>query len=369
MAVAAKRLAEFRWQREFRSAETFTDDLGSIGAWVGPRTGPDKRTHGEKEDYVLRRLLVAWKETGRLEYPLEISATTDQKHAPDFILAWSNGEFLGVEVTEAGDESYQAWLTRTEDEDKVEAYRKDGYVGDEPERDAAGDILDAIRRKVAAYNEGKYQTTDSCDLLVYDNSETGWMADKEEVVKSVGSPNDVLDRFRQIHLVKEATVFLDLFGDNVGVDVGQTYEIDYAKWVSNQVERMRLGSTDDLDFARIAEELESLGISERKALGSHLRNLLLPFLKWQFQPERRGQSWRLSIDNARSEIFERLTEMPSLRRELKQRIASEYGRARRTAAIETELELATFPDVCPYELEQLLDPDFLPHVRGAGVGG
>jgi hypothetical protein len=103
-----------------------------------------------------------------------------------------------------------------------------------------------------------------------------------------------------------------------------------------------------------------LGKSERKALASHLRNLLLHFLKWQFQPGRRGKSWRLSIDNARSEIFELLTEMPSLRRELNERIASEYGRARRTAEIETELDLATFPEECPYSRKQIVDPEFYP---------
>ncbi len=74
MAVAANRAAQPRWQRTFQSAETFTDDLGSIGAWVGPRTGPDRRTKGAKEDYVFRRLLVAWKETERLRFPLDAYA-------------------------------------------------------------------------------------------------------------------------------------------------------------------------------------------------------------------------------------------------------------------------------------------------------
>ena len=57
---------EPRWQRTLFEPDTLADDLGIIGASVGPRTGPHKRTKGEKEDYVLRRLLAAWKISGRL---------------------------------------------------------------------------------------------------------------------------------------------------------------------------------------------------------------------------------------------------------------------------------------------------------------
>lgn len=364
MAVAAKRLAEFRWQREFRSAETFTDDLGSIGAWVGPRTGPDKRTHGEKEDYVLRRLLVAWKETGKLEFPLDISATTDEKHEPDFKLLRPNGDSIGVEIAEAGNEDYLAWLASTEADREAGRFVGVSPVGPSVEK-AVDEISESIARKAKKYDKAGAREPHDCDVAVYDN--TGYVYDLQALQRELDRRRSNIQTglFRQIHLVKEAAVFLDLLGDNVRVDVGRTYEIDYANWIFNQVERMRLGSTDALDFALIAEELESLGISERKALGSHIRNLLLHFLKWQFQPERRGQSWRLSIDNARSEIFELLTEMPSLRRGLDQRIASEYGRARRTAAIETELELATFPEACPYKLKQLLKPEYLPGGRRA----
>jgi hypothetical protein len=45
-----------------------------------------------------------------------------------------------------------------------------------------------------------------------------------------------------------------------------------------------------------------LGKSERRALASYLRNLVMHLLKWEFHPERRTGSWRFSIDNARAEI-------------------------------------------------------------------
>ena len=206
--------------------------------------------------------------------------------------------------------------------------------------------------------------TVKCDLAVYDN--TGCVFDLPSLQRElIGRRSNIpTGLFRQIHLVTDTTVFLDLFGDADRVDVGQTYEIDYANWIFNQAERLRHGATDELDFALIAEELESLGQSEKKSLRSHVRNLLAHLLKWQFQPERRGQSWRLSIDNARSEIFELLTEMPGLRHEFYKRIASEYERARRIAAIETELAVATFPDQYPYSREQIVDSEFYPGEQG-----
>ena len=138
-------------------------------------------------------------------------------------------------------------------------------------------------------------------------------------------------------------------------------------WIFDQVERMRRGATDELDLNYVAEELEDLGKSERRALGSHLRNLLLHLLKWEFQPKMRGESWILSIDNARSEIHELLTEMPSLRRYLEDIVETEYRRARRSPARQAGLTVQEFPEICSYDLEELIDPEFLPE-RGPKRG-
>lgn len=360
MAIVAHRAAQPRWQRTFQSADTFTDDLGSLGAWVGPRTGPDRRDHGEKEDYVLRRLLVAWREAGRLRFTFEISAATDDKGEPDFVLAWPDGDTLGVEVTEAGEEDYQAWLTGTERE------REEGRGAVSVPHDAstprtAAAIRKAIVAKVRKFNKGWYRGPSACDLVVYDNTAWGSFLDMEEVIAAIDRRDELVGRFRQIDLVTGPFVFLDLFGNEFRkVDVWNTYEIDYVNWIFDQVERMRRGATDELDLLNIAEELENLARSERRALASHLRNLMVHLLKWQFQPERRGSSWRISIGKARSEIFEQLTEMPSLRSELAKRIPTEYRRARRTAEAETGLDVDVFPEACPYSGEQLADPDFYP---------
>jgi len=41
-------------------------------------------------------------------------------------------------------------------------------------------------------------------------------------------------------------------------------------------------------------------------------------------------------------------------------LEEEYRLARRKAAAETGLPISTFPEECPFTIEQVLDPDFLP---------
>lgn len=360
MAVTAKLTAKPRWQQTFHGLDMFADDLGSIGTWVGPRTDPGKRTHGEKEDYVLRRLLVAWKETGRLEFPFDISAATDEKGAADFLLVGPNRDSLGVEVTEAGNEDYQAWLTQTEWQREEGAAALSVPFEASTER-TAQDFRRAIEAKVEKFDEGRYRSPSACDLIVYDNTPWGGFLDKHELIAAIDRRSELAGRFRQIHLGTGPFVFLDLFGNDFRkVDVRRAYEIDYVDWIFDQVEKMRCGATDGLDLLRVAEELEDLARSDRRKLGSQLRNLLRHLLKWEFQPARRGISWQRSIMNARTDIADLLSDSPSLGAHLLKSLPKEYRRGRNLASLDTGMDEKTFPENCPYEIEQLLDPDFHP---------
>jgi hypothetical protein len=51
---------------------------------------------------------------------------------------------------------------------------------------------------------------------------------------------------------------------------------------------------------------------------------------------------------------------PSLRRAQADLLARGYPHARTRASGETGLSLATFPEACPWTLEQVLDDDFWP---------
>ena len=79
------------------------------------------------------------------------------------------------------------------------------------------------------------------------------------------------------------------------------YQTDYQRWLFDNAALLRTGRLSEIDAANIAEELEDMGRSEARALGSHLKVLLLHLLKWQFQSAQQSSGWRGSIlDQANS---------------------------------------------------------------------
>ncbi len=132
-----------------------------------------------------------------------------------------------------------------------------------------------------------------------------------------------------------------------------TYETDFYQWTQQQADLLRQGALSALDVDNLIEEIESMGSSQKNALQSYLFNIIMHLLKWRYQPERRGNSWRYSIRNGRNAIERLLENNPSLVPQQPALITTEYRRARREAADETGLPLATFPDQCPFTIEQI----------------
>ena len=139
-----------------------------------------------------------------------------------------------------------------------------------------------------------------------------------------------------------------------------TYESDLYAWAMEQAALLRSGRLAEADVANIAEEIESLGRSEKSELVNRVAVLLLHLLKWRFQPSHRGNSWRLTIVEQRNSISEHLGDNPSLRATLPEAMARAYRRAHILAQRETGLSAAAFPSSCPWTPEQALDDAFLP---------
>ena len=228
-----------RWQRTLRSRETLADDLGIIGASVGPRTGPNKRSNGDQEDYVLRRLLVAWDICDRLHFPIEIRAAKDSHGQPDFVLSFLSGESIGVEVTQAGDEKYQQWLTWAEPAMQAGNIVHVPFEFDISLERAAEAVVDRIRRKNEMYDDGSYRSASVCDLVIYDNTGFHDPAAKNRLIERVRKRNDLAGRFRFVNFISNQRVWLDVFGGVQEVDVSERYEIDLPRWALTQAEKLR----------------------------------------------------------------------------------------------------------------------------------
>jgi Domain of unknown function DUF29 len=139
-----------------------------------------------------------------------------------------------------------------------------------------------------------------------------------------------------------------------------TYDADFYAWTQAQAGALRAKDWKALDLEHLAEEIESLGVSDRRTIRSHLRILLMHRLKWTYQPDKRSESWRSSMYTARIFIEETVQDSPSLRGFLPEALTWAYIRARQDAAAETNLPLSTFPETCPWSLDQLQEPASLP---------
>ncbi len=140
------------------------------------------------------------------------------------------------------------------------------------------------------------------------------------------------------------------------------YEQDFAAWINHTAELIRQHKWEEIDLAALVEEVESLGRSERREIKSRLIVLLLHLLKWKYQQQgyRSERSWKASIGEARTGIELVIDDSPSLRDYPKVVLDSAYAYSLGKAARETNMTVENFPGDCPFTIEEILNPDYLP---------
>ena len=117
------------------------------------------------------------------------------------------------------------------------------------------------------------------------------------------------------------------------------YDDDFFAWTQEQARLLRAGELTDVDVENLAEEIESVGRSDRREIRNRLTVLLSHLLTWQFQPKRRGASWSVTILEQRLQINSIIEDSPSLRPLFAEVLASSYNNARDVAARETKMQL------------------------------
>ena len=139
-----------------------------------------------------------------------------------------------------------------------------------------------------------------------------------------------------------------------------TYDTDFYAWANEQAALLRAGKLTQADIAHIAEEIESMGRTEKRELINRLGVLLMHLLKWKYQPNLRGRSWRLTIKEQRRQVNNHLDDNPSLKSLREVAMVVAYGDARIMAAKETPIDEDEFPAACPWSFEQAMDAEFWP---------
>jgi Domain of unknown function DUF29 len=143
------------------------------------------------------------------------------------------------------------------------------------------------------------------------------------------------------------------------------YELDYHLWLEQQADLLREGRLEDIDAEHLIEAFEDMAMGERAAVESHVDTVIEHLLKLEHSPaERPRRGWRLTVVRHRGRLGKRLT--ASLRNHLEASFGDLYVDARRAAIIGLEVDKVAagqLPDTCPYTLDQVLDPDWLPKNR------
>ena len=138
------------------------------------------------------------------------------------------------------------------------------------------------------------------------------------------------------------------------------YEADFLQWIETTVEQLKAQDYANVDWENLVDEIETMGRSERSSLKSNLVVVLMHLLKWQYQSERRSNSWKGSIAEHRRRIRNELKDSPSLKPYLEEIFDECYVDAVEQAIAETDLPVETFPRSCPYTISTTLDSSYLP---------
>jgi hypothetical protein len=158
-------------------------------------------------------------------------------------------------------------------------------------------------------------------------------------------------------------------------DVKTLYSEDFLAWSKEQAEALRAagrgGSNQALDWGNLAEEIESLGTSQKIGLRSQMRRIVQHLLKLQFSPAtgpRRG--WFETVSDARSEIEDLLEASPSLRNEARAAVATTRRHGSRKAISDLEKHGELDPAIAArigataYTEDQILGDWFPPEPTG-----
>lgn len=155
----------------------------------------------------------------------------------------------------------------------------------------------------------------------------------------------------------------------------QLYDADFYEWTQQQARALRRMAAErvniELDLEHLAEEIESVGGSDKKQVKSRLTTILEHMLKIAYSPAYEPlNGWRGTVRTQRRDLLATLDQSPSLKRVVRDEFESAYRNAADDARLShIDLALALIPSTCPFELEgQVLNPDWLPEplIRAPG---
>ncbi|EAZ92600.1 DUF29 domain-containing protein [Crocosphaera chwakensis] len=139
----------------------------------------------------------------------------------------------------------------------------------------------------------------------------------------------------------------------------ELYEIDDYLWIEETVKLLKGKRFEELDLDNLIEELEDLGSEKRHKVESLLEQIIRHLLLleyWHNEYERNYRHWQAEIVGFRNQLSDRMT--TNFYNYLEENLPKIYRKAHKYVQVKSGLD--TFPQDCPYSLQQLLDEDWLP---------
>jgi hypothetical protein len=206
------------WKIVAHDKEDLFREFGSLGVRVPPRDEPKDQM--AEEFFCMRRCLFASAEQGLLAYPF----SARKGESPDFLISEADGPSVGVEVTKATTEEFEADSTRLTkglstrhfsslDDDIMVIGEWAGE--DSAEHEWARHIAEAIRQKDALLPRYK-ENAQECDLLIYDNTPTPALNFERAIsaLKALGIEHG----FRRVSVIRGNMVICDIFGSSLKIE-------------------------------------------------------------------------------------------------------------------------------------------------------
>lgn len=142
------------------------------------------------------------------------------------------------------------------------------------------------------------------------------------------------------------------------IQAQKLYETDFNLWLETTAELLRERQLNQIDYDNLIAEIEDMENSQKDALESNLRVLLMHLLKWEFQSQKRFNSWKYTIVEHCLRINKSFKKSPSLKKYFDDIFEESYQDARMLASSETGMSKKDFPVECPFAKENVLNSEY-----------
>lgn len=140
------------------------------------------------------------------------------------------------------------------------------------------------------------------------------------------------------------------------------YETDFCQWAKEQTELARHRKTQHLELSNISTALHRLTMEIKTNLNEarveQMAHMLMLGYRLAEAGCKDGRIWNITA--LRLKIKRITEESPSLKEDYDYGFSTSYQIAKYMVALNMGLDIAVFPETCPWTAEQFADINFLP---------